>query len=95
MERAVSAVGQVVSTQPVGDPGERDKLLAKLSPRERDVALQVAGGASNKVVARHLDITERTVKAHLTSIFEKLDVRDRLQLVIALRRGTETPSTVH
>lgn len=95
MERAVSAVGQVVSSQPPGDGAAREDLLAKLSPREKDVALQVASGASNKVVARQLDITERTVKAHLTSIFEKLAVRDRLQLVIALRRGTEIPQTTH
>lgn len=70
-------------------------MLEKLSPRERDVALQVAGGASNKDVARRLNITERTVKAHLTSTFDKLEVRDRLQLVIALRRGTEPPGTLH
>lgn len=95
MERAVSAVGQIVSSQPSAQPAERGALLDKLSPRERDVALQVASGASNKVVARQLDITERTVKAHLTSIFEKCSVRDRLQLVIALRRGTEVPETTH
>jgi DNA-binding NarL/FixJ family response regulator len=39
-------------------------------------------GLSNKLVARELNIGERTVKAHLTSIFEKLGVKDRLKLVL-------------
>lgn len=56
--------------------------LAVLSPREREVALAVAAGASNKEVARDMGITERTVKAHLTAIFERLGVRDRMQLAI-------------
>jgi DNA-binding NarL/FixJ family response regulator len=51
-----------------------------LSVREIQVARLVAGGGSNKEIARQLAITERTVKAHLSAIFEKLGVRDRLQL---------------
>ena len=53
-----------------------------LTEREQTVALAVATGASNKEIADQLDITERTVKAHLTAIFEKLPVRDRLQLTL-------------
>jgi len=56
--------------------------LEQLSPREREVALAVAAGASNKEVAQKLDITERTVKAHLSHAFEILGLRDRLQLSI-------------
>lgn len=52
----------------------------KLSPREIEVARMVSAGASNKEIANELEITERTVKAHLGVIFEKLNVRDRLQL---------------
>lgn len=63
--------------------------LDSLSPREREVALAVAGGATNKEVARQLNITERTVKAHLSSIFQTLQVRDRLQLVIYVGRQSE------
>jgi DNA-binding NarL/FixJ family response regulator len=48
------------------------------------VALAVARGESNKEVARNLGITERTVKAHLSVVFEALGVRDRLQLSIHL-----------
>lgn len=56
--------------------------LGGLTQRQRDVAALVAEGASNKVIARTLDITDRTVKAHLTSIFERLGLTDRLQLAL-------------
>lgn len=59
---------------------ENDDWRPVLSEREIQVARLVAGGASNKEIADRLAITERTVKAHLTAIFEKLGVRDRLQL---------------
>lgn len=57
--------------------------MALLTGRERAVAELVAAGKTNKEVARELDITERTVKAHLGASFEKLGVRDRLQLALA------------
>lgn len=62
--------------------------LSLLTSREKAVAELVAAGKSNKEVARDLDITERTVKAHLGSAFEKLQVRDRLQLVLVLSSKT-------
>lgn len=55
-----------------------------LSEREVQVARLVAGGASNREVAEQLSITERTVKAHLSAIFEKLGLRDRLQLSLRI-----------
>lgn len=58
--------------------------LASLSERERSVALAVARGESNKEIARNLNLAERTIKAHLTSVFDKLQVRDRLQLALRL-----------
>jgi len=54
----------------------------KLSAREVEVVKSIARGGSNKVVARELNISERTVKAHLTAIYEKLGVKDRLMLVL-------------
>ena len=54
----------------------------KLSDREIEVVNAVIRGSSNKLIARDLNISERTVKAHLTSIFEKLEVQDRLKLVL-------------
>lgn len=58
------------------------KLWGTLSAREAEVAEKVAEGRSNKEVADKLFITERTVKAHLGAAFEKLELRDRLQLVL-------------
>ena len=58
--------------------------LQRLSGRERQIALGVARGASNKEVAAQLLITETTVKAHLTSIFAKLGISDRLSLALLL-----------
>lgn len=61
---------------------EAAKAWANLSARELQVAQAVAEGRSNKEVADLLSISERTVKAHLGSVFEKLGLRDRLQLVL-------------
>jgi len=60
-------------------------LLATLSSRENDVANMIQDGESNKVIATSLGISERTVKAHLTSIFKKLDVSDRLHLALYIK----------
>ncbi|TDR56625.1 regulatory LuxR family protein [Halomonas ventosae] len=67
-----------------GESQHQDETLSGLTDRERAVALAVAEGQSNKEVARRLEITERTVKAHLGAIFRKLGVRDRLQLILRL-----------
>lgn len=57
-------------------------LLASVSKRERDVMHLVAQGLSNKAIAKKLTISEKTVKAHLTNIFSKLGLKDRLQLAL-------------
>lgn len=67
-----------------GEASLDEGALCVLTERERAVALAVARGESNKEVARRLDITERTVKAHLGAVFRKLGVRDRLQLILRL-----------
>ncbi len=54
----------------------------QLTPREREVAELVGGGANNKAIARKLSISDRTVKSHLTSIFGKLGVNDRVHLAL-------------
>ena len=63
-----------------------------LSAREAQVARSVLAGHSNKEVATQMFISERTVKAHLGAVFEKLGVRDRLQLALRLSASVD-PAT--
>jgi two-component system NarL family response regulator len=58
--------------------------LADLTRREREIAELIGNGESNKQIARQLAITERTVKAHLTEIFRKLGIADRLRLALLI-----------
>lgn len=60
-----------------------------LSKREEEIARLVLAGVSNKEIATQLQITEATVKAHLTVVFRKLGVTSRLQLGLLLSRGKE------
>jgi DNA-binding NarL/FixJ family response regulator len=53
-----------------------------LSAREEEVLRLVAGGLANKQIARRLEISERTVKAHLTSVFARIGVSDRTQAAL-------------
>ena len=62
----------------------RHDLLEKLSHKEREVALLIKEGLSNKEIAVREGTTERTVKAHLSSIYEKIGVKDRLALALVL-----------
>lgn len=59
--------------------------LANLTEREREIAIQVSRGANNKIIANELGISERTVKAHLTSVFSKTGAKDRLQLALMVK----------
>jgi DNA-binding NarL/FixJ family response regulator len=64
---------------------EQQQALQSLSPKELDVAKLVSHGATNKMIAKAMNITERTVKAHLTAIFQKMNLADRLSLAIFFR----------
>ncbi|MBV8281637.1 MAG: response regulator transcription factor [Candidatus Eremiobacteraeota bacterium] len=65
----------------------REPQRRMLSARERDVLRLVADGLSNKQIARKLDITERTVKFHVTSVMGKLGAENRAQAAaVAVRR---------
>ena len=70
-----------------------DRRLALLTPREREIAWLIGGGATNRDIARRLIVSEGTVKAHLTAIFRKLGFSDRLQLGLFLAKpGLKTRS---
>jgi two-component system, NarL family, nitrate/nitrite response regulator NarL len=58
--------------------------FSDLSTREQQVITLVCGGLSNKEIANKLGVAEGTVKAHLHAIFEKLGVRSRIEIMIAL-----------
>jgi DNA-binding NarL/FixJ family response regulator len=60
--------------------------LEALSPREREVLGLLLEGLPNKLIARRLGISEKTVKTHLTSVFRRLEVTDRVQAVLWAER---------
>jgi DNA-binding NarL/FixJ family response regulator len=65
----------------------RTSGLAALTAREREVLTLVAAGLPNKSIARRLEISEKTVKAHLTRVFTTLDVRDRTSAALWAQRN--------
>ncbi len=65
-------------------------LLENLTRREYEIAMLVGRGESNKRIAQRLAITERTVKAHLTEIFRKLHVSDRIKLVLIMKDAVKS-----
>ncbi len=70
-----------------GQPRHSDHTV-HLTDREQEVLHWLVQGASNDAIARHLHVTVATVKAHLTGIFEKLNVTSRTQAIVkALKLG--------
>ena len=66
---------------------DESKLLADLTNREKDIAKAVSKGLSNKDIAEEFKISEPTVKTHLTNIFKKLKLKDRVALVLYLKQN--------
>lgn len=67
---------------PVSGPAAAGEPAAPLSPREEDVLREIARGASNKEIARALDIAETTVKIHVQHILRKLGLSSRVQAAV-------------
>jgi DNA-binding NarL/FixJ family response regulator len=83
MTQVVDSLSRRFRYDPRPDRGRRD-----LSDRELEVVALVAAGHRNKEIANKLFISEQTVKTHLTNIFQKLEVTDRLELALyAIRNG--------
>jgi DNA-binding NarL/FixJ family response regulator len=70
---------------PTSSPGE------ELTDRERQVLELVGEGMANKQIARQLGISEATVKAHLTSVFQRIGVRDRTSAALWARDHLSLP----
>jgi two-component system, NarL family, nitrate/nitrite response regulator NarL len=68
-------------------------VFTGLSPRERQITSLVASGQQNKFISHKLQISEKTVKAHLTTIFRKLGVEGRTQLALAVT-GTRRQAAI-
>lgn len=92
LKRAISAVidGEnyiqpslipALNNQLVNRDIEKDKINL-LTNRELEVLAQVANGMFNKEIATNLNISERTVKNHISNIFKKIDVSDRTQAAV-------------
>jgi DNA-binding NarL/FixJ family response regulator len=75
------AARALLSARRTGAPAE------SLSEREREVLLMVAEGLPNKLIAQRLAISEKTVKAHLTSVFRQIGVTDRTQAALWVERS--------
>jgi DNA-binding NarL/FixJ family response regulator len=72
--------------------GDLDAKVAKLTAREREIAVLVASGMDRKRIAEKLFVSDATVRNHLTSIFGKLEVSNQLELVFyAQRHGLGRP----
>lgn len=92
--KGINSVRSDASSAAVSDAAAHP-ALDRLTAREREVCVLVASAHSNKEVARRLNVTERTVKAHLGAAFEKLEVRDRVQLTLLLnQRNGSAPDGV-
>lgn len=64
-----------------------NSVFHQLTAREQEIAQKILTGLQNKLIADELSITERTVKAHLSAIYKKLEVRNRLELTIKLQQA--------
>jgi len=86
--KLMSAVVQEL-TRPMDEEVQLEvEKIKTLSPREREVIVLVGEGLKNSAIAERLFISETTVRHHMTSVFSKLDLTSRLELVIfAFRHG--------
>ena len=75
-------LAQAFSAQEQIPPAIAQRHASPLSPRERQIAAAIARGASNKQIARELDIAETTVKVHVQSVLRKLDLSSRVQIAV-------------
>jgi DNA-binding NarL/FixJ family response regulator len=80
-----------------GEPAQV-RALPELTQREGQILAQVARGLTNKEIARTLSLSEKTIKHHMTSVMQKLQVRNRVEAAMMFRRqngnGRDTAPSV-
>lgn len=81
-----NVLSSVLNQRRAGEEDPEAPKIASLTAREREIVSLVCEGLKNKQIAERLFISDTTVRHHLTSIFSKLDVSDRLELVIYFYR---------
>ena len=97
-QELVQAIRTVHAGGALLHPKVASRLLEEIStdpltPREREVLSLIGRGMANKVIARELSLSEKTVKAHVSSILAKLGVTDRTQAALyAVRAGLVGPA---
>ena len=86
-----TVTGRVISRFADDGRAERRRvaldLTGRLTPREREVLVEVGHGRSNSEIATRLHLSEATVKSHMTRLFEKLGVANRVQVAILAHRA--------
>lgn len=75
----------IIEHSTLSSVSKQDTKIDELSVREFDVSKLVSKGLTNKQIANELDITERTVKAHISAVFAKFDIKDRVTLGIRMK----------
>ncbi len=78
-DTAGKRIGYIFFGRPVFGT-RKSRLIAALTPRELEIIEQILAGHTNAAIAEHLSISERTVKTHITHIFDKLGIENRIQL---------------
>ncbi len=97
-DEMIAAIKQVLDGEifmPAMDPTTTAADNSALTLRQLEVISMLGRGCSNKEIARALDVAERTVKAHVSAVFEALNVRNRTQAVLAAQRRGYLPSTAY
>ena len=85
-QHIMQAMIQAINNKPEKSEGWKDEL----TDREIQVCEAVLNGKNNKQIAEQIFVTERTVKAHLHNIFQKLNIKDRLSLAIKIQNWQDT-----
>ncbi|MCI4078005.1 response regulator transcription factor, partial [Klebsiella pneumoniae] len=87
-EMTAKLVKSLISPQ----PAQGTQALSSLTPRELEILGYLAAGRSNKIIARHLDLAESTVKVHVQNLLRKLNLSSRVQAAVyAIRHNVPQP----